>query len=471
MMNRTGNNCWVSCWRTSRKYHIGTIFLGITFVTSVAILANITNMRAQVNRSFLSFTRSNESLAAMCSEYNEKMAQEKAAPLTQVPQSPENPPGNLPAQTLSEDKNLETKEKKSEAAAAVAPGPPPAGQAVVAEYNVTSAYQREDETTIEAVTCDLTKFKKGMPVAGLEKNSTDFCPDKPATLFGRFEPAMTPMTMEELSSMFPVVQKGGHYSPRGCKPVEKTLLIIPYRNRCSQLYTLLPVLISMLIRQNINFSIYVIEQITPGKFNKGVLFNSGFLEAAKRESFDCVILHDVDMVPVNDLNMYRCNKTGPTHFSAVVSKYKFKLLYSGIFGGVVGFTKEHFQKINGASNAFFGWGAEDDDLRNRAHFKKLPLLRKREDVGVYYMVKHKYEEGWEKNPDRLKIYAAGKNRQNIDGLNSVKYKVVNTMEYPMFTWIGIEFNKEELLKSIPTKMLKGRVASSNFYDKVNFITI
>lgn len=42
-----------------------------------------------------------------------------------------------------------------------------------------------------------------------------------------------------------------------------------------------------------------------------------------------------------------------------------RLPYSSIFGGVSAMTVEQFQSVNGFSNAFFGWGGEDDDMSNR----------------------------------------------------------------------------------------------------------
>ena len=43
--------------------------------------------------------------------------------------------------------------------------------------------------------------------------------------------------------------------------------------------------------------------------------NAGFLEAKKLFKFDCVIFHDVDMIPEDDRNMYSC-MNAPKHLGA-----------------------------------------------------------------------------------------------------------------------------------------------------------
>ena len=42
-----------------------------------------------------------------------------------------------------------------------------------------------------------------------------------------------------------------------------------------------------------------------------------------------------------------------------------RLPYASIFGGVGSFAKADFERINGFSNMFWGWGGEDDDLYQR----------------------------------------------------------------------------------------------------------
>ena len=43
----------------------------------------------------------------------------------------------------------------------------------------------------------------------------------------------------------------------------------------------------------------------------------------------------------------------------------YRLPYPQIFGGVSAIKKDHFEKINGFSNLYFGWGGEDDDMYKR----------------------------------------------------------------------------------------------------------
>jgi hypothetical protein len=43
----------------------------------------------------------------------------------------------------------------------------------------------------------------------------------------------------------------------------------------------------------------------------------------------------------------------------------FRLPYRTIFGGASSIKTNHFLKVNGMSNMFFGWGGEDDDFSRR----------------------------------------------------------------------------------------------------------
>ncbi len=43
----------------------------------------------------------------------------------------------------------------------------------------------------------------------------------------------------------------------------------------------------------------------------------------------------------------------------------FRLIYDKYTGGVLEMKGTHYKMINGFSNVYFGWGAEDDDLYGR----------------------------------------------------------------------------------------------------------
>lgn len=90
----------------------------------------------------------------------------------------------------------------------------------------------------------------------------------------------------------------------------------------------------------------------------------GYLEARKRQNYDCYIFHDVDLIPLILQNYYGCYDL-PRHIAVASNKTNFKLNYAGYFGGAIGMTAKQIERINGFSNIMFGWGGEDDDIYNR----------------------------------------------------------------------------------------------------------
>ena len=51
--------------------------------------------------------------------------------------------------------------------------------------------------------------------------------------------------------------------------------------------------------------------------------NIGYAEAMKDYDWDCFIFHDVDLVPLNDRNLYYCS-SNPRHMSAAVNTFNYK---------------------------------------------------------------------------------------------------------------------------------------------------
>jgi len=64
-------------------------------------------------------------------------------------------------------------------------------------------------------------------------------------------------------------------------------------------------------------------QSSSSAFNRGMLMNVGFTEALKQRHWDCFIFHDVDLLPVNDYNLYTC-PTQPRHMSVAVDSMAYR---------------------------------------------------------------------------------------------------------------------------------------------------
>lgn len=85
---------------------------------------------------------------------------------------------------------------------------------------------------------------------------------------------------------------GGSWSP-GCISKYRVNIVVPYRDRESQLRIFLHYIHRFLPLQEIDYRIFIVEQSKEKDFNRAKLFNIGFLEAEKHEPAECYIFHDV----------------------------------------------------------------------------------------------------------------------------------------------------------------------------------
>jgi GT2 family glycosyltransferase len=121
--------------------------------------------------------------------------------------------------------------------------------------------------------------------------------------------------------------------------------------------------------------------------------------------------------------------------SVAIDKFKYKLHYVSLFGGVSALTEEQFLKVNGFSNVFFGWGGEDDDMYNRLINSGYKISRYSKTIARYKMIKHKADVP---NPERYRKLYSGKKRFKTDGINSIVYKLMDLVLEKLFTWILVE---------------------------------
>lgn len=67
----------------------------------------------------------------------------------------------------------------------------------------------------------------------------------------------------------PEVNMGGHYTPKDCTSPHKVAIIIPFRNRQEHLKYWLYYLHPILQRQQLDYGVYVINQVRSGKMEGG----------------------------------------------------------------------------------------------------------------------------------------------------------------------------------------------------------
>lgn len=268
------------------------------------------------------------------------------------------------------------------------------------------------------------------------------CPEKPPKLVGPLATYKKSPSFPDIEKEYSWVQSGGRYSPVECHSSHRVAVIIPYRNRQDQLKTFLYNIHPFLQRQQINYGIYVIEQSGNNTFNRALLMNIGYAESVKIYDYNCFVFHDVDLIPEDDRIHYGCGEQ-PRHLSAAIDKFQYRLPYGNIFGGVSQISKDAFLKINGFSNKYFGWGGEDDDISARVRAEGYRVERFPMNIARYKMFKHNHESSNSQNPNRFKLLQQATKRYKTDGLNSLKYKVVNVTYHKLYTLVSVAVQKSD----------------------------
>jgi N-terminal domain of galactosyltransferase len=155
---------------------------------------------------------------------------------------------------------------------------------------------------------------------------------------------------------------------------------------------------------------------------------------ALKENFPCLVLTDVDLMPLRLGNIYACTHR-PRHMSSSLDTFRFNLPYYGLFGGAAAIPSEVFVHINGFSNLFQGWGGEDDDFYARLVNKNYRIIRFHSSIAQYTMLPHEKEKP---SADRLQYLRNGYLRFDTDGLTSLVYREIALHANTLYTNIVVE---------------------------------
>jgi hypothetical protein len=154
--------------------------------------------------------------------------------------------------------------------------------------------------------------------------------------------------------------------------VKKLGIIVPYRDREKHLEEFKKRMSRYFKNLDIPYEIIIVHQDNAKLFNRGMLLNIGFKHAENLKC-DYVVFHDVDMLPLHvDYSYSDVPLHLVTNFSEI-KKVKAKEIFDEYFGGVTLFPMDLFNKVNGFSNKYWGWGYEDTDLLLRCIKKNIPL--------------------------------------------------------------------------------------------------
>ncbi|KAL0974250.1 hypothetical protein UPYG_G00217710 [Umbra pygmaea] len=268
------------------------------------------------------------------------------------------------------------------------------------------------------------------------------CPETSPLLVGPLRIEFSaPVSLDMVIKENPNIQKGGRFKPGECVALQKVAIIIPFRNRDEHLRFWLYYLHPILQRQQLDYGVYVINQDGEEVFNRAKLLNIGYAEALKEYDYDCFVFSDVDLIPMDDRNLYKCFSQ-PRHLSVSMDKFGFRLPYNQYFGGVSSMSKEQFLKINGFPNNYWGWGGEDDDIYNRLSSKGMSISRPSGAVGRCRMIRHDRDKKNEDNPQRFDRIAHTRETMNKDGIKTLSYKVVRVEKEQLYTKITVDVGKK-----------------------------
>ncbi|XP_068233892.1 beta-1,4-galactosyltransferase 4-like [Palaemon carinicauda] len=260
--------------------------------------------------------------------------------------------------------------------------------------------------------------------------SLEICPPLPPNLKGR-QKVEENVTLEEAEARVRGVKSGGLWAPSNCHPRWRVAVIVPYRGRYSQIGSFMNHMHPFLQRQELNYSIYIIEQEGDDLFNRARLLNVGFLEAQKEGPWDCFAFHDIDMLPEDDRHLYHCSQQ-PRHLAVATSNHNYRLVYYKYFGGACLMAREHIELVNGWSNIYWGWGGEDDDMWRRIDFSDMRVWRYHHTVARYRTIEHTPQV---LNKNRYKTLERNTGRYSYDGLNSLRYEVRSVERRPLYSHI------------------------------------
>jgi len=204
-------------------------------------------------------------------------------------------------------------------------------------------------------------------------------------------------------------------------------ILVPFRNCEYELNLMVPELHVFLTNQSVSHLFLILNQTDSLRFNRASLINVGWYEA-DRLNCDYLVMHDVDIVPLNTALNYRFpGQNVIRHISAgeyhPIKRYN----YEKFIGGVLMLTMADYKRVDGMSNKYWGWGLEDDEFYLRLKEANLSAhIERPVNLTTDHTNTFRHIHGPERKRDYIMIgnqKAMSRKRDRISGLHSIKYNV------------------------------------------------
>ena len=136
-------------------------------------------------------------------------------------------------------------------------------------------------------------------------------------------------------------------------------------------------------------------------------------------------MHDVDLLPQNPKLLYKFPENGPLHISSPDLHPKYD--YPTFIGGILLISRMMYQKVDGMSNKYWGWGLEDDEFFVRMRQANYEIERpKGIRTGRSKTFRHVHVSR-DRPRDNTKCYNqknATRRRDKQTGLSNTMYKIL-----------------------------------------------
>ena len=212
-------------------------------------------------------------------------------------------------------------------------------------------------------------------------------------------------------------------------------IILCYRARGKQLHRkgqldiLLPAMKEYMKKFQVKYTLMVLEQNDDQHFNRGKLYNIGYLESLKRlqpgeTPYYCH--SNVDIVPKS------------VDYSLFTRGFRDIQGWEGGLGAMYFCDGDSYSAVNGYPNDMWGWGGDDSALIERAKVMNIPIDRSRYNNGDVEILPDNIVtcNGVTNDINRSKLYNYDmqNNRWRQNGLNTCEYSVQSVVYNAEFNY-------------------------------------